>query len=83
MSRLRVTVNTTKCQSYKRCAAVAPAVFGIGNDGKATVLHTEGTPQEEIVKAARSCPYRAITVVEEDSGDQLFPPRPKSVTTAL
>jgi ferredoxin len=82
MSRLRVSVNATKCQSYKRCTAVAPAVFGIGDEGKATVLHTEGTPQEEIVKAARSCPYRAITVVVEETGEQLFPPRPKPVTPA-
>ena len=82
MSRLRVTVNVIKCQSYKRCAAVAPAIFGIGEDGKATVLHTEGASQEEIVKAARACPYRAITVVEEESGEQLFPPRPKTVTPA-
>ena len=74
MSRLRVTVNTMKCQSYKRCTAVAPAVFGIGEDGKATVLHAEGASAEEIVKAARSCPYRAITVVAESSGEQLFPP---------
>ena len=26
---LRVTVNELKCQSYRRCTAVAPAVFGI------------------------------------------------------
>ena len=80
MSRLRVSVNTTKCQSYKRCAAVAPAVFGIGEDGKATVLHAEGAPRDEVVKAARSCPYRAISVAVEETGEQLFPPRPKSAT---
>jgi ferredoxin len=78
MSALRVSVNTTKCQSYKRCAAVAPAVFGIGSDGKATVLHPDGASKEEVVKAARSCPYRAITVVAESTGEQLFPPLPRS-----
>ncbi len=82
MSRLRVTVNTIKCQSYKRCAAVAPAVFGIGADDKATVLHPEAAPQDEVVKAARSCPYRAITVAVEETGEQLFPPRPKPVIPA-
>ena len=77
-SRLRVSVNPLKCQSYKRCTALAPAVFALGADGKATVLDPNGTPRDEVVKAARSCPYRAITVVAEDSGEQLFPPLPKS-----
>jgi len=80
MSQLRVTVDTTKCQSYKRCTAVTPAVFGIGVDGKATVLHPDGASQDEVLKAARSCPYRAISVAVEETGEQLFPPRPKSAT---
>ena len=72
---LRVTVNELKCQSYRRCTAVAPAVFGIDADsGKAEVLHGSDTPEELIVQAARSCPYRAITVIDEATGAQLFPP---------
>jgi len=75
---LRVTVNELKCQSYRRCTAVAPAVFGISAaSGKAEVLHCSDTSQELIVQAARSCPYRAITVVDESSGQQLFPPARK------
>ena len=72
---LRVTVNELKCQSYRRCTAVAPAVFGINAvSGKAEVLHGGDASHDLIVQAARSCPYRAITVVDEATGDQLFPP---------
>lgn len=72
---VRVTVNENKCQSYRRCIAVAPAVFGIDTDsGKAQVLHGGDASPDLIVKAARSCPYRAITVVDESTGEQLFPP---------
>jgi ferredoxin len=74
LGRLRVVVISAKCQSYKRCTAVAPAVFGIGTDGKSTVLHPAGASEAEIVKAARSCPYRAIVVTRAESGEQLFPP---------
>jgi ferredoxin len=74
--RLRVSVNAMKCQSYKRCTALAPAVFGIGPDGKATVLNSDGASAEQIVKAARGCPYRAISVSREATGEQLFPPQP-------
>ncbi len=82
MTRLRVTVNLAKCQGYKRCAAVAPAVFGITADGKATVLHQEGAAQDEIMKAARACPYRAIAVTAQDSGEQLFPLVPKKAPSS-
>jgi len=71
---IRLSVNTVKCQSYRRCLAVAPAVFGIDPDGKAQVLPAADAPRDIILKAARSCPYRAITAVDEDSGEQLFPP---------
>ena len=74
---IRVSVNTAKCQSYQRCMAVAPAVFGIdASSGKAQVLHPVDASQDLIVKAARSCPYRAIAVVDESAGVQLFPPLP-------
>ena len=78
MSRLRVSVNSGKCQAYGRCTAIAPAVFTPGPDGKATVLQPDGAPDEEVVKAARSCPYRAITVTADTTNEQIFPPVPKS-----
>ena len=71
---IRVVVNTIKCQSYRRCVAAASAVFGIGKDGKAEVLHPADAPRETLLKAVRSCPYRAITAIDEDSVQQLFPP---------
>jgi ferredoxin len=81
MSRLRVSVNPLKCQAYKRCTAIAPAVFARGPEGKAMVLQTDAAPDEEVVKAARSCPYRAITVTVDATNEQIFPPLPKSPPT--
>ena len=78
MSRLRVSVNPVKCQAYKRCTAIAPAVFALGPDGKSTVRQAGGAPDEEVLKAARSCPYRAITVAVATTNEQIFPPVPKS-----
>jgi ferredoxin len=78
MSRLRVSVNSGKCQAYGRCTAIAPGVFTPGLDGKATVLQADGAPDEVVIKAARSCPYRAITVTVDATNEQVFPPAPKS-----
>jgi ferredoxin len=71
---IRVTVDLAKCQAYRRCIAVAPAIFGIGADGKAEVLHSADAPAETVLKGVRSCPYRAITAINEATGEQLFPP---------
>jgi ferredoxin len=71
---IRLSVDLVKCQSYRRCIAVAPAVFGIGADGKVEVLQSADVPNETILKGARSCPYRAITAIDEATGEQLFPP---------
>ena len=43
-------------------------------NGKAQVVHATDAPREILLKAARSCPYRAITAVDEENGEQLFPP---------
>jgi len=73
---MRLAVDHATCQSYRRCTAVAPAVFGIGADGKAEVLDPHGADDATVLKAAKSCPYRAITVNDEATAEQLWP-RPK------
>ena len=46
-------------------------------DGKSEVANQTGAPDGTIIAAARSCPVKAITVVNEDTGEQLFPPPKK------
>jgi len=70
---MRVAVDHEKCQSYRRCTAVAPEVFGIGGDSKAEVLNPHGADDAVVLKAAKSCPYRAITVNDETTSEQLWP----------
>jgi ferredoxin len=52
---------------------VAPAVFGLNADSKAEVLDPHGADDATVLKAAKSCPYRAITVTDEASNEQLWP----------
>ncbi|MGH8139886.1 MAG: ferredoxin [Steroidobacteraceae bacterium] len=74
MGKIRVRVNDAKCQSYRRCVSIAPGGFRIADSGKAAVQEGVGSPGEDLLKAARSCPYRAITAIDGDTGEQLFPP---------
>jgi ferredoxin len=70
---VRIETNSETCQAYKRCTVVAPAVFGLGVDAKVEVLDPHGAEDAIVLKAAKSCPYRAIAVFDEASAEQLWP----------
>jgi ferredoxin len=73
---LKITVNKTRCIGSGDCVETAPAVFQLDDEGKSDVVNATGAGDNSIVAAARSCPVKAITVVD-DSGTQLFPPPKK------
>lgn len=73
MAKLTVTVNRGRCIASGDCAELAPGVFRLDADEKSEVYNPAGAPDQLIVAAARACPAKAITVIDEDSGTQLFP----------
>jgi ferredoxin len=77
MAKLKITVNKTRCIASGDCVETAPAVFQLDAEGKSEVANATGAPDGTIIAAARSCPVKAITIVNEDTGEQLFPPPKK------
>jgi len=73
MSKFRLELNQSKCQAYGKCAATAPAFFGLDDNRKVRLVGNSETTDDVVVKAAQSCPYRVITVVDAESGGQIFP----------
>ncbi len=73
MSKLRITVDATKCTGEGVCVGIAPDVFDLNEDGIAEVVDPGGADKETIVEAATSCPTDAIAVIDEESGEQLAP----------
>ena len=57
------------CAAHGDCEAIAPAVFRI--DDVATVIGTG--PDELILEAAEACPAVAITVIDSDTGESVYP----------
>lgn len=61
---MKITIDTALCSGHARCAAAAPEVFRLDDDGYA--LPFEGELPPELEQAARdgerACPERAITV---------------------
>ena len=77
MAKLSITVNKARCISSGDCVETAPEVFQLSEaDGKSEVINPTGAGDSTILAAARSCPVKAITVVDE-AGVQLFPPPKK------
>ena len=74
MTRLRIELNTDRCQSFAKCTTTAPAVFALGEERKVVILDKAGADDETIVKAAKSCPYRVISLFDDESGAPVFPP---------
>lgn len=65
---LRIEVNTGKCCGYALCAELCPEVFGLDDQGLATVA-PGGVPaglEERARAAADACPQRAIAVTSDD-----------------
>jgi ferredoxin len=74
---VKTTVNKAKCIGSGDCVETAAKVFAFDEQGKSEVINPTGADDRVIVSAARSCPVKAITVIDETTGEQLFPPPPK------
>ena len=77
MAKLKITVSKGRCIASGDCVDIAPGVFQFDAEEKSEVYNQSGARDEVILAAARRCPAKAITVVDEESGAQLFPPPKK------
>lgn len=64
---MRLTIDADKCAGHARCAARAPELFDVDDEGNSFVLVDEIGP--DLVDKARNvvdiCPERAITLHED------------------
>jgi len=62
-------IDEAACAAHGDCVDVAPEVFEL--DDIARVVGTG--PPDLILRAAESCPSVAISVIDQDSGEQVYP----------
>ena len=69
MSRYLPLVDEYACAAHGDCEALAPDVFAV-----AEVAEVVGEgPPDLLLAAARACPAGAITIVDADSGETVYP----------
>lgn len=69
---MRVGVVRDLCIGAANCVAAAPTVFELDAEDKAVVLDPDSVGEEDLWRAAKSCPTKAI-VLEGDEGKQVYP----------
>ncbi len=66
---LVATVNADACSAHGDCEDLAPEIFRL--DGVAQIVGAG--PDDLMLAAAEACPSIAITIVDRDTGEQLYP----------
>jgi ferredoxin len=62
-------VDLNECSAHGDCVEVAPQIFRL--DDVAVVIGSG--PPELIMEAAESCPAVAISIVDDESGETVYP----------
>ena len=71
--KLRVSVDHNLCVGNSMCETIAPKVFVLNDDRQSEAVNPEGDTEENILEAAENCPVSAISVVDAETGEKLFP----------
>lgn len=71
--KLRVSVDHNICVGNAMCETYAPKVFVLNDDRQSEAVDPGADTEENILEAAENCPVSAITVVDAETGERLFP----------
>ncbi len=66
----RAVVDENSCSGHGDCVDVAASIFRLDDDIAEVVA--DG-PAESLIEAAEACPAAAISVVDADTGEQIYP----------
>lgn len=73
IDKLKITVDREECIGDGACVNEAPETFELDDENKVVMKEGSTDPREYVVEAARSCPIDIITVVDKETGEQLYP----------
>jgi ferredoxin len=63
------TIDVNACAAHGDCVDVAPQVFALED----TAVVIGDGPDDLIIQAAEMCPSIAITVIDSETGTQVYP----------
>ncbi len=76
-NQFQIIVEPTLCLAFGSCEVLAPKVFVVEKDKrinpKAIVISETGEDFETILDAAKTCPTKAIIIIDRFSGERIYP----------
>lgn len=70
---MKVHIDRTKCIGAANCVGMAPKTFQLDDKKKAVVQDPSAYGDETLYEAAESCPTEAVQLLDEKTGEKLFP----------
>jgi ferredoxin len=70
---MKVSVDRELCKGAGSCVVLAPKVFRMDDEDRAVVIDQHGEPDDIIWAAAESCPFDAVILEDENTGESLYP----------
>ena len=68
-----IEVDRDLCFGFGDCVDSAPGVFELDDENKSVVVDPDAQDRDAIILAAQDCPVDAIFIVDQESGEQLYP----------
>jgi ferredoxin len=68
-----IEVDRELCYGFGDCVDSVPGVFELDDEQKSVVVDPEAADRDALILAAQDCPVDAIFIVDQESGEQLFP----------
>ena len=62
-------IDASACAAHGDCLDMAPGAFAMED----TAVVTGSAPPEQLIAAAEACPAVAITIIDDATGEQVFP----------
>jgi ferredoxin len=73
MTKYKVVIDKNKCIGAGSCIDMAGLTFQMGEDKKAELIDQDGNSDEEKLMAAQVCPNMAITIINTETGETVWP----------
>jgi ferredoxin len=70
---ITIEVDRELCFGFGDCVDSAPGVFELDDENKSVVVDPDAQDRDAIVLASQDCPVDAIFIVDQESGEQLYP----------
>lgn len=73
VGKYTIKVINEKCIGAASCVAIAPGTFKLNEQNIAEIISQTGDEPDMQVLAAQSCPTAAIVIVDNETGQQVWP----------